>query len=65
MEDDVKLEIKKKNKRKIAEINDRARQINMKIVKSHLQNEAYIQIILKIFVMFYEILYIQDCLTAF
>lgn len=65
MEDDVKLEIKKKNKRKIAEINDRARQINMKIVKSHLQNEAYIQIILKIFVMFYEILYIQDCLTVF
>lgn len=61
----MKLEIKKKNKRKIAEINDRARQINMKIVKSHLQNEAYIQIILKIFVMFYEILYIQDCLTAF
>lgn len=37
----------------------------MKIVKSHLQNEAYIQIILKIFVMFYEILYIQDCLTVF
>lgn len=61
----MKLEIKKKNKRKIAEINDRARQINMKIVKSHLQNEAYIQIILKIFVMFYEILYIQDCLTVF
>lgn len=61
----MKLEIKKKNKRKIEEINDRARQINMKIVKSHLQNEAYIQIILKIFVMFYEILYIQDCLTVF